>query len=147
MIGRCALPIALRDKMQTSQVVWLEEPHEVRVERILQDYVKDLGAQFLAKLGADDGFEAFSTRLLESLQNLFKRLGGERHARLASIMQAALNEQKNQGTLDLHREWIRPLLIEYYDPMYEHQRLSKQARVIFSGDRAAVTDYLLHQGY
>lgn len=147
MIGRCALPIALRDKMQTSQVVWLEEPHEVRVERILQDYVKDLGAQFLAKLGADEGFEAFSARLLESLQNLFKRLGGERHARLASIMQAALNEQKNQGTLDLHREWIRPLLIEYYDPMYEHQRLSKQARVIFSGDRAAVTEYLLHQGY
>ena len=62
-------------------------------------------------------------------------------------MQAALTEQKTHGTLDLHREWIRLLLIEYYDPMYEHQRLSKQARVIFSGDRAAVTEYLLHQGY
>ena len=147
MIGRCALPISLRDKMLASPVVWLEEPHEVRVERILHDYVKDLGAQFAAKLGADDGFEAFSTRLLESLQNLSKRLGGERHARLSGIMQAALTEQKTHGTLDLHREWIRLLLIEYYDPMYEHQRLSKQARVIFSGDRAAVTEYLLHHGY
>ena len=147
MIGRCALPISLRDKMLASPVVWLEEPHEVRVERILHDYVKDLGAQFAAKLGADEGFEAFSTRLLESLQNLSKRLGGERHARLSGIMQAALTEQKTHGTLDLHREWIRLLLIEYYDPMYEHQRLSKQARVIFSGDRAAVTEYLLHQGY
>jgi tRNA 2-selenouridine synthase len=119
----------------------------IRVERILHDYVEDLGAQFAAKLGAEAGFDAFSARLLESLQNLIKRLGGERHTRLAAAMQAALNEQKSKGTLDLHREWIRPLLSEYYDPMYEHQRTSKLSRVIFSGDRAAVTEYLLHKGF
>jgi tRNA 2-selenouridine synthase len=147
MIGRCALPISLRDKMQTSSVVWLEEPMQVRVERILHDYVEDLGAQFAVKLGAEAGFEAFSARLLESLQNLIKRLGGERHTRLATAMQAALDEQKSKGTLDLHREWIRPLLSEYYDPMYEHQRESKLSRVMFSGDRAAVTEYLLHKGF
>ncbi len=147
MIGRCALPISLRDKMQTSSVVWLEEPMAVRVERILHDYVEDLGGQFAAKLGGEAGFDAFSTRLLESLQNLLKRLGGERHARLATIMQAALDEQKSKGTLDLHREWIRPLLSEYYDPMYEHQRTSKRSRVIFSGDRAAVTKFLLQKGF
>lgn len=147
MIGRCALPISLRDKMQTSSVVWLEEPMPVRVERILHDYVEDLGSQFAAKLGAEAGFSAFSARLLESLQNLIKRLGGERHTRLAAAMQAALNEQQSKGTLDLHREWIRPLLSEYYDPMYEHQRTSKLSRVIFSGDRAAVTEYLLHKGF
>jgi tRNA 2-selenouridine synthase len=39
------------------------------------------------------------------------------------------------------------LLSEYYDPMYEHQRASKLSRVIFSGDRAAVTEYLLDQGF
>lgn len=147
MIGRCALPLSLRDKMQTSSVVWLEEPMAIRVERILHDYVEDLGAQFAAKLGAEAGFDAFSARLLESLQNLIKRLGGERHTRLAAAMQAALNEQKSKGTLDLHREWIRPLLSEYYDPMYEHQRTSKLSRVIFSGDRTAVTEYLLHKGF
>jgi tRNA 2-selenouridine synthase len=147
MIGRCALPLSLRDKMQTSSVVWLEEPMEIRVERILHDYVKDLGAQFATKLGAEAGFNAFSARLLESLQNLIKRLGGERHARMAAAMQAALDEQQSKGTLDLHRDWIRPLLSEYYDPMYEHQRTSKLARVIFSGDRAAVTEYLLHKGF
>ena len=147
MIGRCALPISLREKMQASSVVWLEEPMEIRVERILHDYVEDLGAQFAAKLGAEAGFDAFSVRLLESLQNLIKRLGGERHTRLAAAMQAALGEQKSTGTLDLHREWIRPLLSEYYDPMYEHQRESKRSRVIFSGDRAAVTEYLLQKGF
>jgi tRNA 2-selenouridine synthase len=133
--------------MQASSVVWLEEPMTVRVERILHDYVEDLGAQFTTKLGAEVGFDAFSSRLLESLQNLTKRLGGERHTRMAAAMQAALDEQKSTGNLDLHREWIRLLLIEYYDPMYEHQRESKRSRVIFSGDRAAVTKYLLQKGY
>jgi tRNA 2-selenouridine synthase len=147
MIGRCALPISLREKMQASSVVWLEEPMEIRVERILHDYVEDLGAQFAAKLGAEAGFDAFSVRLLESLQNLIKRLGGERHTRLAAAMQAALDEQRSTGTLELHREWIQPLLSEYYDPMYEHQRESKRSRVIFSGDRAAVTEYLLQKGF
>jgi tRNA 2-selenouridine synthase len=147
MIGRCALPLSLRDKMQISSVVWLEEPMPVRVERILHDYVEDLGAQFTTKLGAEVGFDFFSARLLESLQNLIKRLGGERHTRLSTAMQAALDEQKSSGTLDLHREWIRPLLSEYYDPMYEHQRERKRSRVIFSGDRAAVTEYLLQKGF
>jgi len=147
MIGRCALPLSLREKMQASSVVWLEEPMEIRVERILHDYVEDLGAQFAAKLGAEAGFDAFSVRLLESLQNLIKRLGGERHTRLAAAMQAALDEQRSTGTLELHREWIQPLLSEYYDPMYEHQRESKRSRVIFSGDRAAVTEYLLQKGF
>ena len=147
MIGRCALPPSLRDKMQLSPVVWLEEPHETRVDRILHDYVKDLGAQFAEKLGAEAGFAAFSARLLESLHNLFKRLGSERHTRLTRAMQAALAMQHTTGALDLHREWIRPLLIEYYDPMYEHQRVNKKSRVIFTGDRVAATDYLLENGY
>ena len=123
MIGRCALPPSLRD------------------------YVKDLGAQFAEKLGAEAGFAAFSARLLESLHNLFKRLGSERHTRLTRAMQAALAMQHTTGALDLHREWIRPLLIEYYDPMYEHQRVNKKSRVIFTGDRVAATDYLLENGY
>ena len=147
MIGRCALPIQLRDVMQTSPVIWLEESDESRVNRILHDYVQDLGAQFARKLGEDVGFEAFSERLLESLQNVYKRLGGERHTRLNQHMQDALQQQKATGNLDGHRDWIRPLLKEYYDPMYEHQRAGKASRIVFSGDRNAVTQHLKQQGY
>ena len=147
LIGRCALPISMRDKMLISPVVWVEESSDSRVERILHDYVEDLGAQFERLLGVEAGFEAFSARLLESLNNLYKRLGGECHARLASAMQSALNIQKNTGAIDKHREWIRALLIEYYDPMYEHQRAGKASRIIFSGDRNAVTAYLKESGY
>ena len=147
LIGKCALPIPLRDIMQVSPVVWVEEPTESRVERILHDYVEDLGGQFAHKLGTAAGFEAFSARLLESLQNLYKRLGGERHARLNQLMLEALAMQKATGALDAHRDWIRPLLTEYYDPMYEHQRANKSSRIIFSGDRETVTRHLKQQGY
>lgn len=147
LIGKCALPIALRDIMQASPVIWVEEPTESRVERILHDYVEDLGGQFTRKLGAEAGFEAFSQRLLESLQNVYKRLGGERHARLNQLMLDALRSQKTSGELDSHRDWIRPLLTEYYDPMYEHQRAGKASRIIFSGDRETVTHHLKQQGY
>lgn len=147
LIGRCALPLSMRDAMLQSPVVWVEESTESRVERILSDYVEDLGGQFKHKLGEDEGFEAFSARLLESLQNLYKRLGGERHTRLEGLMKRALQEQKLTGDLALHRDWIRPLLTEYYDPMYEHQREGKASRIIFSGDRKAVTQYLKQTGY
>jgi tRNA 2-selenouridine synthase len=147
LIGKCALPIPLRDIMQVSPVVWVEEPTESRVERILHDYVEDLGGQFERKLGTEAGFEAFSARLLESLQNLYKRLGGERHARLNQRMLEALAVQKATGALEAHRDWIRPLLTEYYDPMYEHQRANKASRIIFSGDRETVIRHLKQQGY
>lgn len=147
LIGKCAIPISMRDKMLISPVVWVEESNASRVERILHDYVEDLGAQFEHLLGQEAGFEAFSTRLLESLKNLYKRLGGERHMRLESAMQHALHIQKTTGAIDAHRDWIGPLLTEYYDPMYEHQRAGKASRIIFSGDRLAVTQYLKESGY
>jgi len=147
LIGKCALPLSLRDKMLASPVVWVEEPIESRVERILHDYVEDLGAQFNTLLGEDAGYEAFSARLLESLKNLYKRLGGELHTRLQNAMQHALDTQKVTGMIDAHRAWIRLLLKEYYDPMYQHQREGKAARIIFSGDQKAVTLYLKESGY
>jgi tRNA 2-selenouridine synthase len=62
-------------------------------------------------------------------------------------MKDALRSQSQTGAVDAHRDWIRPILIEYYDPMYEQNRESKASRVIFSGSRLAVTQYLIQAGY
>jgi len=48
--------------------------------RILRDYVVDLSAEF-ASVHGEEGFALFAERLLESLNNVQKRLGGERHRR------------------------------------------------------------------
>lgn len=141
MVGSCALPLPLFQRMQQVPMVWLEDSLERRVERILRDYVINLCAEFIAVHG-DEGFSLFSERLLASLNNIHKRLGGDRHRRLMEIMEAALAEQANSGAVDLHRGWIEGLLREYYDPMYVFQREKKGLRIEFSGEQAAVLEYL-----
>lgn len=141
MVGSCALPLPLYQGMQHFPMVWLEDSLQGRVERILRDYVVDLCAEFIAVHG-DEGFALFSERLLGSLNNISKRLGGERHGRLWGVMEAALAEQARSGAVDLHRGWIEGLLSEYYDPMYAFQREKKGARIEFAGEQAAVLAYL-----
>jgi tRNA 2-selenouridine synthase len=140
-VGSCALPLPLYQGMQRFPMVWLEDSLQGRVERILRDYVVDLCAEFIAVHG-DEGFALFSERLLESLNNVQKRLGGERHQRMLILMEQALLEQGRSGAVDLHRGWIEGLLVEYYDPMYAFQREKKGARIEFAGEQRAVLEYL-----
>lgn len=141
VVGSCALPLPLYQGMQQYPMVWLEDRFEQRVERILRDYVVDLSAEFQAVHG-DEGFGRFSERLLDSLDNVHKRLGGERHRRMRVLMEEALAEQGRSGAVDLHRAWIEGLLREYYDPMYVFQREKKGGRIEFAGERQAVIEYL-----
>ncbi|BBP83157.1 MULTISPECIES: tRNA 2-selenouridine(34) synthase MnmH [unclassified Pseudomonas] len=145
MIGMCSLPLSLHQGMQHFPLVWLEDSLEGRIERILKDYVIDLAAEFRAVHGDEPGFERFAERLLQSLDNIQKRLGGERYQRLRLIMQAALDEQRRRGAVELHRGWIEGLLREYYDPMYAYQRENKGTRIEFAGDAPAILDYLAHR--
>jgi len=78
LVGRCSLPLPLHQGMQEYPLVWLEDSLDGRVQRILRDYVIDLCAEFVDLHGAETGFALFSERLLESLANIRKRLGGER---------------------------------------------------------------------
>lgn len=142
MIGSCSLPLPLYQGMRQFPLVWLEDSFEGRVERILRDYVIGLCAEFVAGEGEEQGFERFAERLRQSLDNILKRLGGERHQRLAALMDQALDEQRRSGAVDLHRGWIEGLLGEYYDPMYAYQREAKAERILFSGDQAAVLEFL-----
>ena len=145
LVGSCNVPLELHHVMQQCPMVWLEDSFENRVERILKDYVVDLCAEFLTVRGHESGFALFSERLLQSLNNIRKRLGGERHQRLLAIMLAALEEQQRSGAVELHRAWIEGLLGEYYDPMYAYQREHKAARIEFAGNQAQVVAYLIER--
>lgn len=142
LIGSCSLPLSLYQDMQSRPVVWLEDTLGNRVRRIAQDYVVDLCAEFTSLHGEERGFELFAARLRQSLDNIGRRLGGERHGRLAAMMDAALAGQRRSGEIMAHHGWIEALLNEYYDPMYAYQREQKASRIVFAGDRQAVLDYL-----
>ena len=142
LVGRCSLPLSLYQGMQQFPLVWLEDSFDGRVQRILRDYVTGLCAEFVALHGPEQGFALFSERLLDSLTNIRKRLGGERFKRLQECMQVALAEQQSNGNTELHRGWIEGLLNEYYDPMYAFQRDSKAQRIEFCGTQDEVVAYL-----
>jgi len=141
-IGRCSVPHALHQIMQTAPVVWLHDTLDNRVSRILRDYVVNLCAEFVALHGPAQGFDLYAARLRQSLDGIARRLGGERHRQLAVSMDAALAAQAASGEINAHRPWIAALLAHYYDPMYAHQRARKAGRIVFEGDQQAVRDYL-----
>lgn len=142
IVGSCSLPLELYQGMQRFPMVWLEDAFEDRVERILRDYVVNLCAEFIDAHGDEEGFPRFAERLRQSLDNILKRLGGERHQRMAALMDQALAEQRASGAVDLHRGWIEGLLREYYDPMYAYQRENKASRIEFAGEQEALLEYL-----
>lgn len=142
LIGSLSLPQSLQTKMKQSPLIMLDEELPFRINVILKDYVIDLENfyhQFFQSnsdgdYNRNDGFKAFSSYLLASLERVKKRLGGERFQKINEQMQQALSEHQASGNVELHRLWIESLLSDYYDPMYEYQLEKKQHRVVFRGN-------------
>lgn len=141
-IGARTLPQPFHLAMQAAPLVWLEEPFEARVDRVLEDYVLGLSAEFIAALGEQAGFAAYAARLQDAMAAIARRLGGARYERLSDMLGQALARQAETGDTDPHRAWIAVLLQQYYDPMYAYQREQREARVVFRGERAAVLAFL-----
>lgn len=129
-IGSISLPLELHRAMSVAPIVRVEESLDFRVETILNDYIVSNLTDF-RRLDPVQGDSLFSESLLASLDRIKKRLGGERHLAVRDIMSAALTSNNDH---DQHRAWIRGLLVDYYDPMYEYQMTKKAQRVVFKGD-------------
>lgn len=146
LIGRCAVPLTLRQQMRQCDWVWLTAALDQRVDRITRDYIETLHAEYVAAFG-EGGTERFKEHLRRSLFNLRKRLGLQRHAELARRLDQALARQSSTGDFELHRGWIEPLLTDYYDPMYTYQRSQKNLPAVYEGTQLEVIDYLKNRGY
>lgn len=130
-IGSAAIPMTLFEKMGTSDLAVIEEDINYRTQTILQDYVisnlRELRIKFQTEIEAKAAFSSF---LLDNLDRIKKRLGGSLHKKIMIVMKNCLNDYSE---LVKHQEWIRILLEEYYDPMYDYQIKKKSARIIYQG--------------
>lgn len=125
LIGRIAVPETLRERMAAAPLLVLEYAVDERVQVVLEDYIIDLGERYRRRFGSE-GDQRHRERLLADLARTRRRLGGERHSQVARGIEDAFDEQCRSGSIELHRDWIRQLLEEYYDPMYRYQ-LSRRA--------------------
>ena len=141
LIGRCALPLSLQAARQDADWIQLDASVDARVEHSYENYI----LQNLEELMIQDaarGWDQCATALLESLERIQKRLGGQRYAELKAMMQDALVAHEG-GNPEPHKAWISELLTGYYDPMYDYQMNSRTKPPLFRGTEKEVVEYLL----
>jgi len=136
-IGSREVPQALHAAMQRSPLVLLEEPIEKRVAQALKDYVLDSLAEFRQVHGEEEGFSLYAAQVRDSLARIQRRLGGLRYRQMSGLLEEALNAFSTGDDAGM-REFVRRLLVDYYDPMYDYQLSHKLERIVFRGEREAV---------
>lgn len=139
-IGSREVPHALHAAMQVSPLVLLEESVETREAQSFKDYVLDNLADFRRLHGEEEGFAFYADQVRASLARIHRRLGGLRHRHLTDLLEEALVAFRSGDDAGM-REFVRRLLVEYYDPMYDYQISKKLDRVVFRGDREAVLEW------
>jgi tRNA 2-selenouridine synthase len=134
LVGQCALPLRLRERLAEAPLLVLERTLAERIQIIQEDYVTSMLSAYRQRDGEEAGWFNFRDYLLSALDRIHKRLGSDRHSQLRQSMEAALDQQRRDGVIDGHADWIKALLQDYYDPMYDFQLAGKQGQVTLRGN-------------
>jgi tRNA 2-selenouridine synthase len=141
-IGHRYIPHALFEIWQSAPVVIVDVPLEQRVEITFEEYVLHAQADYARAVAEGETPYPWIEVMHHNFTRIRKRLGDERYRRLKERLDAAWDHQIRTGDPTQHRDWIEPLLREYYDPMYDYQIARKTERIVFRGETEAVYDYL-----
>ena len=140
-IGSRRLPECLINKMKQSPVVVLEASVEERINITYQEYIIEALTEYQSFYGEEQGFERWTVQLHNSIDKIQRRLGGVRYKQLKKQLTDAI-QQQTLGNIEHFREWIKTLLVDYYDPMYDYQLSKKQERIIFKGNKHGIYNFL-----
>ena len=142
MIGSNHLPECLRERMTQATIAVVEDPFEIRLERLNEEYFLRMHHDFTHAYGDEQGWQEYCEYLHHGLSAIKRRLGLQRYNELAARLDAALTTQLTTGSTDGHLAWLVPLLEEYYDPMYRYQLEKKAEKVVFRGEWAEVAEWV-----
>ncbi|KNC95233.1 tRNA 2-selenouridine synthase, partial [Trabulsiella odontotermitis] len=142
MIGANHLPECLRERMAQSPIAVVEDPFDVRLERLREEYFTRMHHDFIAAMGEETGWQEYSAYLHHGLFAIRRRLGLQRFAQLTDYLDTALLQQQRTGSTEAHFSWLVPLLNEYYDPMYRYQLERKAGNIVFRGNWQSVKAWL-----
>ncbi|MCG8393579.1 MAG: tRNA 2-selenouridine(34) synthase MnmH [Pseudomonadales bacterium] len=142
LIGRCHLPFSLQDKIKSRPRIIINEPLESRIQVTLEDYVVGPLEEYRQHFGDRQALARLGDELLAAMDRIRRRLGGLRHQQLRQQLEEALVVQTQCGDTSLHQDWIRTLLADYYDPMYDYMLSHREGEIVFEGSRAEVMAFL-----
>ena len=141
-IGSRSIPDVLFNKMKQSPLILLEASVDERIDITFQEYIIESLAEHQLHNGDEAGFKSWAEQLQTSIDKIKRRLGGVRHKELKALLTDAIKQQSSTGDTERHKEWIKLLLVDYYDPMYDFQIAKKEDRVIFKGRKNDVLEYM-----
>ena len=142
-IGSVDIPKNIYTKMRNSPLVVIEMPLKQRLQQLLKEYVIDMEQEFLEVTNNHElAFIEFSKYLKDSLRRISKRLGMEHWQQLDKSLQYALNQHKSNADVSHHMQWLKPLLKEYYDPMYSSQLEKRKDSIVFRGSYDECHQYI-----
>lgn len=137
MIGKVVQPESVFNRLRASDLVYLDENLENRTQNILFDYVQEPLNIATTELATPSLFEGFR----KATKNISKKLGGLRTEEVLKSLNQAEQAYLTTQDLEPNREWIRLLLLYYYDPLYDTSLERRQPRIVFKGNPASVNDY------
>lgn len=144
MIGSNHLPECLRERMTQAVIAVVNDPFELRLERLREEYFVRMHHDFTHAYGEERGWQEYSEYLHHGLSAIQRRLGLQRFKELTTALDIALAEQQRTGSTEAHFSWLVPLLEEYYDPMYRYQLEKKAEKIVFRGTFDDVGEWLSH---
>ncbi|ADU65730.1 tRNA 2-selenouridine synthase [Desulfurispirillum indicum S5] len=139
-VGAVNIPAPFFEVLKNAARVVVESSLEERIERTVQEYVTE-SQQRYAESG-DLDCQRWKTWMHANFHRIRKRLGMERYGRVAEAFDRAMVSQEAIGIPAAHREWVRIMLSEYYDPMYDYQMERAASRVLFRGPAEQVLEFL-----
>lgn len=141
-IGTRYIPKELAHYFNRDSMVLLECDLEYRISLTFEEYVSGAQQEYFACYNKENGLGHWYEDICNSIDRIKKRLGGERLKRVLALISAAHKEQLESGDSSLHRGWVKLLLSEYYDPMYDYQIEKSNRTIQFRGNTEEVLQYL-----
>ncbi len=140
-VGRLYLPKPLFSSLESGPLIVLETPMERRVTITWEEYVVEAQRSYEIA-GAADPLKEWSAQIAAAMKRIERRLGSERYVTVRKMFDEACAIERKSGNKEAHRDWVRYLLENYYDPMYDYQIKKRGDRVVFRGDFHSALEYL-----
>ncbi len=137
-IGSCYQPRIFFDHLRASSTVLIAENFESRVELIFEEYISNTAIGYMQMANGLELFDNYDS----SLKRISKKLGGARFSEIDIFLQQSRCAFENHQDLEINKEWIKRLLLWYYDPLYERSWEKRKPKVLFQGTRQEVREYL-----
>ena len=143
LIGRCALPLCLQTARKEADWIQLDAGLDERVQHSYENYILS-NLKELRKPVATEALGTSRTGCL-SLYSAFRSASGAAVIKRSKTHSMRRLRAHQQGNPELHKLWIKELLTEYYDPMYQYQMTKRIRPPLFKGEAKAVIEYLLER--